>query len=58
MTVSDGVAQGTREDASGAVAAELLRAAGFDVETREVVPDEGPGGASGRPGVARSVGLR
>jgi molybdopterin adenylyltransferase len=42
MTVSDGVAQGTREDASGAVAAELLRAAGFDVETREVVPDEGP----------------
>jgi molybdopterin adenylyltransferase len=42
MTVSDGVAHGTREDASGAVAEELLRTAGFDVETREVVPDERP----------------
>jgi molybdopterin adenylyltransferase len=42
MTVSDGVAQGTREDASGAAAEELLRSAGFDVRTREVVPDERP----------------
>ncbi len=42
VTVSDGVAQGTREDASGAVAEEQLRAAGFDVATRAVVPDERP----------------
>lgn len=42
VTVSDGVAQGTREDASGAVAEELVRAAGFDVATRAVVPDERP----------------
>lgn len=42
VTVSDGVAQGTREDASGAVAEELLRAAGFEVATRAVVPDERP----------------
>jgi molybdopterin adenylyltransferase len=42
VTVSDGVAQGTREDASGAVAQDLLREAGFDVATRTVVPDERP----------------
>jgi molybdopterin adenylyltransferase len=42
VTVSDGVARGTREDASGAVAEELLRSAGFDVQTRQVVPDERP----------------
>jgi molybdopterin adenylyltransferase len=40
VTVSDGVAQGTREDASGAVAQDLLSEAGFDVATRTVVPDE------------------
>ena len=39
MTVSDGVAEGTREDRSGAVLAELLSAEGFEVE-RRVVPDE------------------
>ena len=42
VTVSDGVAGGTREDASGEVAEELLRSAGFDVATRTVVPDERP----------------
>ncbi len=42
VTVSDGVANGTREDASGDAAEELLRAAGFDVAERVVVPDERP----------------
>ncbi|MGE5227133.1 MAG: MogA/MoaB family molybdenum cofactor biosynthesis protein, partial [Planctomycetaceae bacterium] len=40
VTVSDGVTQGTRTDESGDVAASLLRDAGFDVATRETVPDE------------------
>jgi len=40
LTVSDGVSQGTREDASGDLAEELLAAAGFDVTGRRVVPDE------------------
>jgi molybdopterin adenylyltransferase len=39
LTVSDGVAAGTREDRSGDVLEELLRADGFGVE-RRVVPDE------------------
>lgn len=42
VTVSDGVAAGTRADESGDVAAAALRAAGFDVRAREVVPDERP----------------
>src|SRR5262245_33306831 len=42
VTVSDGVSRGTREDASGDLAEELLRGAGFDVGAREVVPDERP----------------
>ncbi len=42
ITVSDGVAQGTREDTSGDAAESLLRAAGFDVDRRIVVPDERP----------------
>jgi molybdenum cofactor synthesis domain-containing protein len=42
VTVSDGVTRGTRLDASGDAAEELLRGAGFAVEAREVVPDEGP----------------
>ena len=37
LTVSDGVAAGTREDASGDVLAELLAATGYEVE-RRVVP--------------------
>jgi molybdopterin adenylyltransferase len=40
LTVSDGVASGTREDASGDEAERLLRAADFDVATRTTVPDE------------------
>ena len=39
LTVSDGVAGGTREDRSGDLLAELLRAEGFEVE-RELVPDD------------------
>jgi molybdopterin adenylyltransferase len=42
LTVSDGVAGGTREDGSGDAAEELLRGAGFDVRARRVVPDERP----------------
>jgi molybdopterin adenylyltransferase len=38
LTVSDGVHEGTREDRSGAMLAELLARAGFAV-TRRVVPD-------------------
>jgi molybdopterin adenylyltransferase len=40
LTVSDGVAAGSREDGSGDAAEELLRGAGFDVRARRVVPDE------------------
>jgi molybdenum cofactor synthesis domain-containing protein len=40
VTVSDGVAHGTRKDLSGDVAEELLHAAGFDVVERRVIPDE------------------
>jgi molybdopterin adenylyltransferase len=39
LTVSDGVDAGTREDESGDLLEELLRAEGFDVE-RAVVPDD------------------
>ena len=39
LTVSDGVAEGTREDRSGDALEELLRAEGFEVE-RRIVPDE------------------
>mgnify|MGYP006269604645 CR=1 FL=1 len=39
VTVSDGVVAGTRDDASGAAAAELLAGAGFAVE-RHLAPDE------------------
>jgi molybdopterin adenylyltransferase len=40
VTVSDGVAQGVRDDASGRAVAALLEAGGFAVTRREVVPDE------------------
>jgi molybdopterin adenylyltransferase len=40
LTVSDGVAEGSREDASGRAVADALASAGFDVVRREVVPDE------------------
>jgi len=39
LTVSDGVAAGTRDDRSGAVAEEVLVAAGFEVVERRVVAD-------------------
>ena len=39
LTVSDGVAAGTREDRSGEVLEELLREEGYDV-ARRVVPDD------------------
>jgi molybdenum cofactor synthesis domain-containing protein len=39
LTVSDGVAGGTREDASGDLLADLLAGEGFEVE-RRVVPDD------------------
>jgi molybdopterin adenylyltransferase len=40
LTVSDGVASGTREDRSGAALAELLSGNGFEVVERAVCPDE------------------
>lgn len=39
LTVSDGVAEGVRDDRSGALAAEVLTAAGFDIVERRVVAD-------------------
>lgn len=39
LTVSDGVAEGTREDRSGAALAERLGAAGFEVVERRVAAD-------------------
>jgi molybdopterin adenylyltransferase len=49
LTVSDGVAQGTRDDESGRAVAEALEAAGYEVGQREVVPDE-------RADIERAVG--
>jgi molybdenum cofactor synthesis domain-containing protein len=40
LTVSDGVAEGSRPDLSGPAVAQALEAAGFDVVRREIVPDE------------------
>jgi molybdenum cofactor biosynthesis protein B len=40
VTVSDGVTAGTRDDASGDLAATFLTDAGYEVSTRLVVPDE------------------
>jgi molybdenum cofactor synthesis domain-containing protein len=42
VTISDGVSAGTRVDTSGEVAERALRAAGFEVSDRLVVPDERP----------------
>ena len=39
LTISDGVAEGSREDRSGDLLSELLAADGYEVE-RRVVPDE------------------
>jgi len=40
VTVSDGVARGTRDDASGRALSSLLETAGFEIGRREVVPDD------------------
>ena len=40
LTISDGVAEGTRADTSGDVAAEMLGAHGITVSDRTVVPDD------------------
>jgi molybdenum cofactor synthesis domain-containing protein len=40
LTISDGVSAGTRADGSGDAAEDLLKDAGFEVSTREVVADE------------------
>ena len=42
LTVSDGVAEGTREDTSGAALAERLAASGYEVVDRRVSPDGVP----------------
>ncbi len=42
LTVSDGVAAGTRDDRSGAAIAEWAAQRGYAVAAREVVPDETP----------------
>ncbi|MPZ53452.1 MAG: molybdenum cofactor biosynthesis protein [Acidimicrobiia bacterium] len=42
LTVSDGVKEGTRPDASGDRLVERLGEAGFDITERRVVPDEQP----------------
>lgn len=40
VTVSDGVSHGSRVDESGDLAESILRASGFEVTSRTVVPDE------------------
>jgi molybdenum cofactor synthesis domain-containing protein len=40
LTVSDGVAAGTREDASGAILADAAAGAGFELGGHSVVPDD------------------
>ena len=42
ITVSDGVSRGTRDDASGDLAQELLENAGYSVVARMVVADDHP----------------
>ena len=42
ITISDGVAEGTRADGSGDVAQELLTGSGFETVTRSVVRDDRP----------------
>lgn len=49
ITVSDGVAEGTREDRSGAALVAHLRANGFDVVDHLLAPD-------GTDGVAAAIG--
>ena len=57
VTVSDGVSEGTREDASGDLLAELLAGEGYEVE-RRVVPDERDAIADAIVELARGGGCR
>lgn len=58
ITVSDRSAAGTREDATGPAAAELLAREGFEVVSRSVVPDDvGRIGAAIRDAAAADVAL-
>jgi molybdopterin adenylyltransferase len=56
LTVSDGVAAGTRDDRSGDALDELLRAEGYEVE-RRVVPDEREEIAAAISALAADAGL-
>ena len=56
LTVSDGVAAGDREDASGDLLADLLEAEGYDVD-RDVVPDDRAEISSALEGLARRNAL-
>jgi molybdopterin adenylyltransferase len=56
VTISDGVAAGEREDASGALLVELLEAEHYEVEHR-VVPDERPKIAAAIRELARDARL-
>ena len=56
VTVSDGVSEGTREDASGDLLAELLAGEGYEVE-RRVVPDEAGEISTAISELAEQVGL-
>lgn len=57
VTVSDGVSRGTREDASGNLAAAILEGVGFEVRRRVVVPDERPDIESTLESLADDLGL-
>jgi molybdenum cofactor synthesis domain-containing protein len=56
LTVSDGVAEGTREDESGAVLGELLAGEGYEVE-RRLVPDDRDAIAEAIAELAEEAGL-
>lgn len=57
LTVSDGVAQGMREDGSGQAVADELQAAGYEVGPREVVPDDRDRIGSALRALAAEAGL-
>lgn len=56
MTVSDGVAAGTREDESGKLLVDLLTEEGYEVDHR-IVPDERPRIAAALRELSRSARL-
>ena len=57
LTVSDGVANGQREDLSGAALVSLLEAEGYIVIARGIVPDEGSQISRGIRDLARQAAL-